>query len=369
MLALISRTRKQYGLMLSLAAMVAVFAGCGGGGDAKQPVAEGGSGTSTQASTGSRGSAGKAEASERPNVGGVPLDVYFDNPLEVASDNRQVGAPPVAVAMVENPGTGETPGGTPIGTEPATTPGVKPDPSATAGGDVNWSALISKDELEGEVQSIRNDLNSRLTNFGAYKRSTPEIPVFSTTLAFLADVARRHEGDIAWKAKAHFIRALAVAMSDVASSSTAGVKNSYDQVNEAFLKICEILNNNDPAELPETEVEADFGDFADMGNLMQRLKRGESWLQNNAGSEDNFKEKADLARREVSVFAVISESFVTEGYGYNEYEDFRGWAYGMRDFATTMHKAVDAKNFTEFDTLRSKISQTCTQCHGVYRSG
>ena len=76
-----------------------------------------------------------------------------------------------------------------------------------------------------------------------------------------------------------------------------------------------------------------------------------------------------MAQREVSVFATISESFKSEGFGYSEYEDFVKWADGMRDAAKAMHKAVPAKAFNEFDTARSKISQSCTACHSVYRNG
>lgn len=357
------RVISHVGLVLSLAAMLTIASGCGSDKKKKETASSGKPASSPASGSPSPGtkSTSKPEADERPMVGGVPLDVYFDNPLAVASDNRAVGGTTVAkTEPAAGAGTMTAP--------PATTTEPEP-PAASSGGTVDWTALITKDDLEGEVQSIRNELNSRLTNFGAYKRSTLEIPVFGTTLAFLADIARRHDGDIAWKAKAHFIRTLAGEMVEVTSSSTAGVKKSYDKVNEAFLKIVEILNNNDPAELPEAEVEADFVDFVEMGYLMKRLERGANWLQTNTGSEDGFTEKAALAKRELSVFALIGESFATEGFGYNEYEDFVGWTYEMRDAAKGMNKAVDAKSFTEFDTLRSTINQKCTQCHSVYRNG
>jgi hypothetical protein len=372
MMSPFGRAISNAGLALALAAMLTASSGCGGG-DKKNSDSAGTSSSSnstkSESSPGSgtepKSSAAKAETDERPTIGGVPLDVYFDNPLQVASDQRSIGGAPVAAVDSKTSDPAMAPG-----TAPTVEPEPKPKPpAASGGGRINWTALITQEDLEGEIQSIRNDLNSRLTNFGAYKRATLEIPVFASTLAFLAEIARRHDGDIKWKDKAHFIRKLGISMSDVASSSTAGVKNSYDEVNEAFLKISEILNNNEPAELPEAEVEADFGDFVAMGNLMQRLKRGEQWLLTNTGSEDNFNEKSALAKRETSIFMLISESFATEGFGYNEYEDFVGWTHEMRDAAADMNKAVDTKNFNEYDTLRSKISQKCTQCHGVYRNG
>lgn len=368
-----SQSISRAGLALSLMSLLTISAGCGGGDKPKleststsSESGSTGSGSSTDSAANSKSSTDSSDTDRRPTIDGIPLDVYFENPLQVASDQRTAGGTGTAVAAV-NAGTADA-AMTPDGSDTVTTE-PEPEPPAAGGGSINWTALITQEDLESEVQSIRNDLNSRLTNFGAYKRAMLEIPVFSSTLGFLAEIARRHDGDIKWKDKAHFIRALAISMSDVASSSTGGVKKSYDEVNEAFLKISEILNNNEPAELPEVDVEADFVDFVEMGKLMQRLKRGEQWLLTNTGSEDNFKENGALAKRETSVFALISEAFATEGFGYNEYEDFVGWTYEMRDAAQKMNKAVDAMNFTEYDTLRSTISQKCTQCHGVYRNG
>ena len=348
--------------------MLIAFPGCGGGDTKKSETASSPQTESPKSKPASGGSTKTSIAKEdeddgRRNVGGIPFDVYFDNPLAEASDQRLVGGgvtgPVGTEVAMKTEGNATSP--------PATEP--EPEPVVASADGPKWSELISAQELLDEVQSIRNDLNARMANFGAYKRAMLEVPVFSSTLAFLADVARRHDGDIKWKEKAHFIRALAITMSDIASSSTGGVKKSYDEVNEAFLKITEILNNNEPAELPEVEVEADFVDFVEMGYLMKRLERGENWLKNNTGSEDSLNEKGTLAQREVSVFAAISESFKSEGFGYAEYEDFVEWADGMRDAAKTMHKAVPAKAFNEFDQARSKISQSCTACHSVYRNG
>lgn len=360
------RAITQYCIAFALAAMICAMPGCGGDKKKTETASTSEKSTKSKPKSGSspKTSTTKTDDDGRRTVGGIPFDVYFDNPLGEASDQRLVTGGPAGTD-----GGGMTGGGT--ATPPATTIAEpEPEPAATASADgPNWSELISAQELLDEVQSIRNDLNSRMVNFGAYKRSTLEIPVFSSTLAFLADIARRQDGDIKWKEQAHFIRALAVEMVEVTSSSTAGVKKSYDAVNESYLKICDILDGNDPPELPEVEAEADFVDFVEMGFLMKRLERGEEWLKNNTGSEDSFNEKGSLAQREVSVFAAISESFMTEGFGYNEYKDFAGWSNGMRDAAKAMHKAVPAKAFNDFDAARSKISQSCTACHGVYRNG
>ena len=354
----------KYGVVLSLVTMLFAVPGCGGDNKKSETA-----GTSKKTPKGKSKSGGLKKTSttqeedEGPRaVGGIPYDVYFDNPLAEASDQRLItgggATTPGGTDGTMNTGGGTT---TPAPAEP------EPEPVAASSDGPDWTELISPEELLSEIQAIRNDLNSRMVNFGAYKRATLEIPVFSSTLAFLADIARRQDGDIKWKDKAHFIRALAIEMADITGGQAAGVKKSYASVNESFLNICDILDGNDPPELPDVEAEADFADFVEIGYLMKRLERGEQWLLNNVGSEDGFTEKGALAQREVSLFAAISESFKSEGFGYGEYEDFSGWTDEFRDASRGMHKAVDAKAFAEFDGLRSVLSQKCTQCHGVYR--
>ena len=101
---------------------------------------------------------------------------------------------------------------------------------------------------------------------------------------------------------------------------------------------------------------------------MKQLERSSQWLQTETGSEDGLKSKADVAKRTVAIIAVIAQSFRAEGYGYAEDPDFLGHADTMRDAAIGMGKAVES-SFETFDTLRSTVTQKCTECHSVYRNG
>jgi hypothetical protein len=93
-------------------------------------------------------------------------------------------------------------------------------------------------------------------------------------------------------------------------------------------------------------------------------------MQNNAGNEDAFKEKAELAQREAALMATIGEALNVEGYGYGAEVDpeFTAFAYGFRDAAKAMSGAAKAGNFEEFDLQRSQAAQKCVQCHMVYRN-
>lgn len=344
-------------LSLFLAASLAISAaGCGGDEDAGDDE---GTSTSTEGG-GSKGSiaknggGSKGGSDERPNIDGIPLDVFYPDPLVVASETGTV----VATNVPETT-TPETTTTTPEASEPAT--------PATA--EVTWDKIITVDMLKGEMKSIRLQLQQRLMTLASYNSSYLEIPVFGSTLGLMAEVARRHPENVSWKDNAKYIRALSAKMTEVCSSASARGRKSYDEVNKSFLAICDILDNNAPAELPEADDEADLLDAAEMSYLMKRMKRSMEWMQNNTGSEESFKENAELAGREVSVIAAIAQAIKDESYGYGDDEEFTGHASEMGGSASEMSKAADGGNFDMFDQLRSKVDQKCTQCHMTYLTG
>jgi hypothetical protein len=355
--------RKSNWLCLFVAAGLAFsVAGCGGssGDSGEGDSASSNSGKDSAKPSSSTGGRKKKGADDRPNVGGIPIDVFFPEPLAIAAESGEIVAstdPPVG------PGPGPT-----VDPPPGETP-EEPETASAAGGAVVWNEVISAEMLKSEMKSIRLQLQQRLMTLASYNSSYLEIPIFATTMSLMAEVARRHPDDVSWKGNAKYIRALGVTMVEVCSSSGARGRKSYDKVNEAFLKICSILDNNNPAELPEADEDSDFLSAADMGYLMKRLQRGMEWMQNNAGSEDAFKENAELAQREVSVFSAIAQAFADESYGYGDDEEFTGHAFEMRDTSSEMSKAAEGIDFGTFDTLRSKVDQKCTQCHMTFRTG
>ena len=341
-------------LTLCLSTSIAWLSGCGGG---DEPPAEDNSSESGAGQT-------QAAPSDTPVKSASNLQVFFDNPLQIAADQTVVGG-----SAVETP---SGPDGSPVpdGSDGPGTP--EPAPTESAASALAWDKLIPAEQVLAGVKNIRNELSRRLVNLGAYNSTSLEIAKFGSALSFLAEVGRQHDGDIGWKEKAHLIRALGQTMVEITGGSTARGKKSYDAVNNAFLTVCEILDGNDPAAPPETDVESGIAEAAEMAYLMQVIERQLEWLQNNAGSEDSFKENAELVAREASMMAAIAEAFNVEDYGYgpgSNDEEFEGYTYGLRDAASEMFKASGTGNFEAYDAARSAAAQKCVECHMVYRNG
>lgn len=294
-----------------------------------------------------------AVVDSRPNIDGIPLDVYGTD-----------FSPPPPPPPDDDDGDDEDPDkGGPTGPMPP-----PPPPS----NELVWSQIISAEAIEGEVKKVRNDFATKLTSLGTYNSSYLEIPVFGSTMALLAHIASDHDGDIGWKEKAPLIRVLAGEMVAITSSNQARGRGGYTKTNEAFLKICDLLDGNDPPELPEiTEVDG-YYDIAEMAYLMKRVEKGAAWFNTSVGSEDNFKENAEAVQREAQIFVLMGTVFNFEDYGYGPAEndeEFAGYADTMRDAAKAVNAAAKAGNFEDYDLQKSKIGQACAQCHMVYRNG
>lgn len=174
-------------VMLSLAA-----SGCGGSTEPVTPAAPENAASATAeaaAPTTEANTAGSATASSpsktkhrRDEVwvdekgqkwfGNVPMDAFFDNPYEVASNQTPIGGGAVQVASNADAATTEKPAVTTPEKEPAMadeTAAADPassgnpsgEPPATDAAADSWAGLISIAAIDEEVKSIRNFMTDR----------------------------------------------------------------------------------------------------------------------------------------------------------------------------------------------------------------
>jgi len=328
-----------------------LLAGCGDSAP-DEPSTANPTGTATSTSGG--GQRVVASVDSRPNIDGIPLDVYGDLVATTSGPNP--------------PGPGPDDGPQPPDSDPE-----PPEPEPETGGAIVWSELISAEAIEGEVKAIRNDFAGKLTSLGSYNSSYLEIPIFGSAMALLAQIAIEHDGDIGWKEQAKYIRVLAGEMVAMTSSGKARGRGGYTKTNEAFLKICDLLDGNEPPELPDAEDEvSDYTEIAELGYLMKRGDKAMGWLSTNVGSEEKFTENAARAQREASLLATLAVVFNLEDYGYGPAsvdDEFSGFSDKMRDAAKASVEAAKGGNFTEFDLQRSNVGQACAQCHMVFKNG
>lgn len=287
---------------------------------------------------------------QRPKL---PDDVFFDDPLAIASNRSRVPG-------IEGPSREPVMGTT--SPTPSESPRERPDTAPEA---VEWAELLPADLLTAEVNRIRERFTPKLDSVATFNNSLLDFPPYAAELAALAGIATEHSGDISWKQNAKHVRDLA---SEMLVDQLQRGQKSYEQVKQPFEKITTILDGERPAGLPEADDATDFAMTADFGDLMRRFEAGQNSLRSTGGSEPAFKQNAADLTRETRVLAALSEVIASDDYGYGEDPQFQGYASKMTEASLDAASATEAGDFQKFDLAVSAMMHSCTQCHGEYRN-
>lgn len=283
-------------------------------------------------------------------LGDVPLDVFFDQPYSVVQDSTQVGGVATTTPAAEM-------GATPATNEP------EPPPAATASSD--WGEMIPLADLKEEVSSIRNFLDKSLRTVAEYNSSMLMIPPKAAAMGALATIAMEHPEEISWKEDAKYIRDLAKQMND---SALQRGKKDQNRLLVLFENMADTLNRSKPAGLEEPPEDDSYADVAEMRLLMMRMDAAEKRMKNEAGSETAFETQKEMIRHEAAMLGTLAKVVTLEGYGYEEDEEFIGYAQRLMDATAAIRAATEVNDFASYDKALSKISTGCTECHTVFKN-
>lgn len=293
-------------------------------------------------------------------LGNVPLDVFFDQPLEVASNATPMGGTAVATLPAMDTGA-EQP------TQQQPDPAMNSD-AAVADGTAateNWAELLPAKNLLDEVNQIRSFLNSSLQSVGSYNNAMLSIPGKAAALAALAHVASKHPEEISWKEDAAYIRNLAKLMTE---SDLQRGKKDQSRLLLLFENIVDILNRSRPAGLEEPSPDDSYSDVAEMRLLMMRMAEAERRMKNEAGSESAFINRKELVQHEAMMMASLTKIISMEEYGYGDDPEFVGYARKVMDACETIQNSAGTGTFSSYDLALSRISTNCNECHSAYKN-
>lgn len=310
--------------------------------------------------------------------GNVPMDAFFDQPYSVASDATPIGSGPAVVDAGKSGTTSEMPsesGGDstnvaatdgPPKTAPMSSapPPDKPPTETPAGGD-EWSSLMPIALLDEEAKSIRGFLRENLQSVGNYNSSMLMIPPKTATLAVLAGIASEHPEKVAWKDDAKYVRDLAKKMN--ASTLQRGAKDQK-RLSELFDALSATMDRSKPAGLDEPAESDGFAETAPMNLLMNRMEECEKRLKTEAGSEAAMTSRKEMVQLEASVLGSLAKVITKPGYGYEDDDEFKGYANDVLKATAAIKTAADSGDFAAYENALTTVSTSCTKCHGKYRS-
>lgn len=373
----IRRLAAARGLLLTL---VLTVSGCTGGSQSDAPAA-----AQTASQSPSAENAADAAASTQPPArqrgrnevwtdekgqkwfGNVPMDAFFDQPWEVASNSTATGAPSAATEMAaEQPGekTAETVAATTPPAEPAPTAAPTSEAPAAAGAADSWDQLLPLADLDEEIKSIRNFLQETVSSVGNYNSSMMMIPPKVATLAALAEVARKRQESVSWKDDAAWVRDLAKKMNE--SPLQRGPKDQK-RLQELFEGVSDIFNRSKPAGLEDPPEADSFAETAELRSLMKRMEDAEKNLKTEISSADALGSKKTMVQHEAAILAVLAKIATDPGYGYDE-DEFRGYGGGVVEAAQGVRTAAEGGDFAGFEAAMSKVATSCQNCHSKYKN-
>lgn len=303
--------------------------------------------------------------------GNVPMDAFFDNAYEVASNQDPVHGAGVEVADVEG---GAKPAMTPeASTEPKqpapTTDSASAPPTETAtspaAGSDTWGDLISVATIDEEVKSIRNFLNENVHSVGTFNSSMLMIPPKAAALGAVAGIVMEHPESIPWKDDAKYIRDLAKKMNS--ATLQRGAKDQK-RIEELYDAVDATLSRSKPAGLDEPPDSDSFAEVAEMRLLMMRMEEAEKRLKTEAGTEGAMNEKKAMVSHEASMMAVMAKIVALPGYGYGDDAKFTGYAKEVLKASQEIKTAAESGDFAGYESALTRVSTTCSNCHSDFKN-
>ena len=304
--------------------------------------------------------------------GNVPMDAFFDNAYEVASNQESIGGAVVAVADADGaqepamtPDSSEGSGTTAAPASDTPKPQTETAAAAVAGGEDSWAALISASTIDEEVKSIRNFLNENVHSVGTFNSSMLMIPPKAAALGAVAVIVMEHPESVPWKDDAKYVRDLAKKMNS--SVLQRGAKDQK-RIEELYDAVDATLSRSKPAGLEEPPESDSFAEVAEMRLLMMRMEEAEKRLKTEAGNESSMSEKKAMVSHEASMMAVMAKIVAMPAYGYGDDAKFTGYANEVLKASQDIKTAAESGDFAGYESAMTRVSTTCSNCHSDFKN-
>ncbi|MFN0198764.1 MAG: hypothetical protein ACKVT0_18610 [Planctomycetaceae bacterium] len=292
-------------------------------------------------------------------IGNIPLDVWFDSPLEIVNTEGEVASTDTNAKDPDMKASGD-----PEPMPKPETPSTDGETTTAPAGSGDWGTLLPLPVIETEIKLIRSNMNSALQSVSQYNAHYKEIQVDGALLSLIAAVMPLHPESLTWKPNAKHVRHLA---GKICTSSTALGKKSFDATKAAFEQLTAVLDGSLPPDLEDVPEEVPFSEAVARNDLMKRLQIAYDWMKKNVPAENVFKEQAEKIRHEASLVGLMGTIIGSEGYSSSDEEGYKKFASLLVE---SSHKVIEASNNDQFDAYNEALGvmyKSCTDCHVDYR--
>ena len=287
-------------------------------------------------------------------IGTIPYDVFYDDPLTIASDQRHVG-----------PTTQNTP---PETADPSPEDSVPKEPAPVENvvttATVDWSQILPMPMLLDEIKSIRTRLGQNMQTVGTYNKAIEPIALDGAILTALGVIGTEHSDETDWKPRAKFVRDLGY---EVAMNANGTGRSAYAATEEPYSKLVTVLDGGTVNDL-EPEETVHNPDVVYVADIMKRIDGTLKSVKANVNTEARLKEDPLNIEREMRVLAALVALMRTDGFDNADADLYQELAGKFYDGALQSATAAKAEDFESFRAGLNQMQNTCAECHQQYRS-
>jgi hypothetical protein len=287
----------------------------------------------------------------RKFVGDIPYDVFFDDPLSVVADSTSVAAP--AAPDMKTPSQAAPAEATPV----------------AAGGVPDWKTYLTGDDIQSEIKTVRNHLNSSLQTLGTYNGGVKDIAIDGAVVSALARILSETSEEASWKKNAGLVEDYGLQIWEAASGSNSLGKESYEKVQAATEQLVAVLSGNVPADAKTPPADRKFSEIAHRKGMMKRIEKASEYLRANINTEGKLKGEQEKILHEAALIAAFGKACAIPSYESADEEDYQKYAGDLVGGAMEVQGAAKDQSFDKFQMGINKIQKACTDCHADYATG
>ncbi|GIX05420.1 MAG: hypothetical protein KatS3mg114_1289 [Planctomycetaceae bacterium] len=293
------------------------------------------------------------DAQGRKWIDDIPYDVFFDDPLAIASNTQ-------TVVPADNPTMSPSAASSSSDTPPPT---QATHPSASH---PDWKTLITLEQLQEETKRIRNHLAQSLQTQATYNNNYKELRSDGAVIAAIARVAPHVPGELTWKSRAAYLEEYGRQLNE---SATGLGREAYTRSQAWAEKIETVLSGSLPADPGEAPADRPLSQVVSRTGVMVRMMKARDWMKLELNTESRFQAEKEKAYHEASVAAMLGQIVADHSYDYADEDDYKRHVQAFIDSGRTAAAAAQEGSFEKFSRAINAMQQACDQCHASYVSG
>lgn len=231
-------------------------------------------------------------------------------------------------------------------------------------GDKTWSRFVSAATLEDEVKFLQQELSRNITTASKFRTEHVKARQAFEQLSLMFGVIREYDSKIRWKSDA----AVAQKTFEVAAvAARAGSEKAFKSSQRRLEELIQMVRGDrfpGKEKPPET---LEWASVVGHSPVMERLQQFQDQLKAASASEKSFKTERVKIIHAAELIAMMAEAVQQPDMDYGEDDEYIEFAKQMQLAATDTAKAAADNNFNVMSDAANRVSQSCSDCHGVFR--